>query len=146
MSKEKTEYIFRGTSRDFAGGSRAKEIPATCTTRNPAKAVLFAIVALPYSFDAGIYYTKVSNLKEVEELNPNVLSREEEERVFKILPKEYIKLCEGFIKLSEAQEALSEQNINTRIPVRLDSLTRECHEMKKMTTREIKKFIELITK
>ena len=110
--KSKTiQYVFRGTSRNYSGGVRAKNTPATFTTRNPAKAVLFAIVALQHSIDVGIYYAEIVKLKNIVRLNPNRLSKEEEEIIFGITPTKFAELCEGFIPLDMVRGALKKLNI-----------------------------------
>jgi hypothetical protein len=147
MADNSPIYVFRGTTLGFPGGGNSLRVPYTCTTANPAKAVLFALeVARQYEQPAVIYIARIEVLNQVpvRQLPGNVFEGFEEEYAWEILPSDFYKLCEGYVKLSEMQDALSRIGIPLYRLVFLDNINTHCKEITPLDTETIKSLVDNI--
>lgn len=142
--EEEAGYVFRGAVLGWGGGTRAKTFPATFTTKNPAKAVLFAITFSKYAFGRSvIQICSLDRLKDVDDISPNNLSHLDEEQIFKIKPADFEKLS-GYITISEAQEALLKIGIDARKNAQEHNIYELCKTLPVLSGEEIEKFIALV--
>ncbi len=141
------KYVFRGTSYGFAGNQASILRPCTHTTRNPAKAALFAM-RCRLSFDAQpvIYIADTAKLNHLPLIDPNVLSHIEEEYNWEIRPIEFCKYCEGYIELEDLKNVLKQINVNIAGSVTLHNLSERCEQVSVMDNGSIDKLYLQIQK
>ena len=140
MLDVKNRYLFRGTTLGWEGNKTNIELPRTCVTLNPIKAVLFALSC--NGNDRVIYITTIDRLSNINE-DKNVLAKIEEEIAFEIQPIEYAKLCEGYITVDDAISILKQ--LNQYIPPLFDKTLFDfaLRDVKKLNKEIITKFYEL---
>ena len=73
-----TKYLFRGTTKDFEGGTNSKENKFTCTSRHPIIALFFAMdCARDYPDHAVVYITQFEKVRHLK-AEPNVFKKIEQ--------------------------------------------------------------------
>lgn len=138
------KYVFRGSTINFEGGISSKKYGYTCTTKHPVKATLFALeCANHYPEQAVIYVAETKNLMHLKRTS-NVLKKQEEELAWKILPKDFASLVEGYIHLGDIQKVLKTLGFDTYEIVGLDNLNRLCRETPPMSANKMRKFLQEI--
>jgi hypothetical protein len=144
MPKErKIGFVFRGTTKGYLGNEKSKSIPVTCTTSQPAIAILFAMqCANEFPDDAVVYIADFQKIKS-QITEPNVLKKDEKEVAFSMQPKEFISQSEGFVSIRDLRKVLEEMNISLPLLVRMDNLTRSCREARRLSSKRI---IELVSR
>ena len=135
------KYVFRGTCLGFAGSNSSRNVPYTCTIKNPIKAVLFAMhCQLHYYHAPVIYVAKTENLKHLTLLKANKRMDSLEEAInFRIAPISFYPFCEGYLMLSEMKNILKMQNIPITASVKLDNLTEKCEQSVVLGVEDIDK-------
>jgi hypothetical protein len=142
MAEDLFTHIFRGAVLGWEGGTRARSYPATYTTKNPAKAVLFAIAFSKFGKSV-VLICPTAVLKEIDDISPNRLAHLDEEQIFMIKPADFEDLSQ-YITISEAQSALLEIGIDARMPARDDNVYDLCKKLPVLTNEQIEKFVSLI--
>lgn len=131
------KYVFRGTTIGFKGGSNSQEHSIVCTSKHPAKALLFAMeCANEHPDDAVIYIAKMERIGHLK-IEGNVLKKKEEELAFSIAPDDFYKLTEGYIHFRDMQKLLKELDFDIYELVRIDKLTELCSRIKKISTKDL---------
>lgn len=135
------DYVFRSTTRNFSGRPNQEY---TCTTKNPIKAVLFALVcASGYSAEAVVYIAQKERLKHLKPVI-NWFNELEEELAWPLTPTEFISLTEGYINARELARMLNNKGKNTPSSVTLGSLSQVLEEAPKISKSEIKGLVKEI--
>jgi hypothetical protein len=141
MGKILPPYVFRGSVLGWPGGTRAQTFPATYTTANPAKAVLFAIAFSIYRHGHSVVLICPSSaLKKIEDISPNNLAHLEEEIIFKMTPLEFEKRS-GYVKIAAAQQVLKNMGINTYENVSEDKINTYCKIIPVLSATQIENFV-----
>jgi hypothetical protein len=101
-SSKKPEFVFRGTTEGYPGGQNSIEIPYTCTSTHPLKALWFALECFQQNPDtACIYIARTENLKEISS-GYNHFHKLESEIGFFIRPASFYPLCKETPKATAA--------------------------------------------
>lgn len=141
---EITEYVFRGTTKDFPGGTSSQKLPYTCTTKSPIIAALFALVCSKmYAENAVVYIAKKKNLNHLKPMS-NVLKKYEDELAWPIRPIDFILLTEGYIPVKDLIKILAGKGIKIDTTVTLDSLTKACKASPKISKSDIEQLVKEI--
>lgn len=94
-------YVFRGTTKEYPGSKNSMEMPYTCTTTHPVKALWFALECYPRNPElAVVYLARLERLAAIES-SYNHLHKLEDEIGFFIPPLQFYSLCEGFIDIGD---------------------------------------------
>ena len=97
-----SNYVFRGTTLGFKGGSSTNKLGVTPTTLNPAKAAIFAASAqTEYHTPGVIWICSMRKIEFARMVTGNVLENMEEEIAYSLPPAVFQDACEGFIPLYE---------------------------------------------
>jgi hypothetical protein len=100
-SRKKPEFVFRGTTEGYPGGKNSIEMPYTCTSIHPVKALWFALECFQQSPDvACIYFARTDNLQEIAS-GYNHFHKLEGEIGFFIQPALFYTLCDGLIHVAD---------------------------------------------
>ncbi len=137
------KYVFRGTTLGFEGSHSSKNIPYTCATRNPIKAVLFAMhCKLHYYHNPVIYIAKFENIKLLPLLKATKKMDDLEEAInFMIEPNGFYQLCEGYTTLAEMKEIFKNLKIPLAASVKLENLTDKCEQAKVLEVEDIDRIL-----
>jgi len=140
----KTEYLFRGTTKGFEGGTNSKENKFTCTSRHPVIALFFAMdCAREYPDDAVVYIAKIEDVQHLK-AEPNVFKKIEQEFVVRVAPTEFYKHTVGYIHFKDLQEILKEIGFDVSQIVRKDNLTELCKNVKQLKAKQLETLIKQI--
>jgi hypothetical protein len=139
-------YLFRGTTIGYQGNKAAINMPYTCTSIHPAKALWFGLECVPrYSTTPVVYLASMQNLTHLE-IMQNCLAMVEEEIAFKIAPIEFYPLCEGYVFVSEMQAILNQFGINAYQIVNKGNITPLCEQTPPLGDTEIEAIVEQMRK
>ncbi len=143
------EYVFRGTTYNFPGGSNSTSIPYRCyTSVNPAKACLFAIACQKnYSEQPVVYVARTKSLvdagiKVIRSID--ALALIEEEIIWVAKPQNFYKYCIGYITLKDMRDALDKIGCPLNHSPNHTELSNACYETRELTVNEIGKLILIL--
>ena len=135
------KYVFRGTTIGFKGGSNSQKHSIVCTSKHPAKALLFAMeCANEHPDDAVVYIAKMEKVGHLK-IEGNVIKKKEEEVAFAITPSDFYKLTEGYIHFKDMQKLLKEMGFDVNELVRIEKLTELCNRIKKISAGDLEKLV-----
>lgn len=120
------KYVFRGTTLGYRGNYTSVQLPVTCTSTNPAKALAFALVLAHQGYTNVVVYiadTEKLALNAVTEESANFFEKIEDEKAWAIQPFYFYKLCDGNIFFDELRIQLASLGIKINNLVTIDNLT-----------------------
>ena len=136
------DFVFRGTTINYPGNNNAIQLPYTCTSFHPVKALWFALECLHLQPDgAVVYVARTRNLTDFK-LIYNYFNRLENEVGFAMAPVDFYARCEGYIHAADLQRILATNGIEAYNVVRKDNLTRICRETPDLDAKKIVTLVE----
>ena len=135
------KYVFRGSSLGFQGNDTHNEIPTTPATKNPAKALLFAMAASKYA--AGVIYVVETTALAGITTEENWFANPEEEIGFEIKPGNFQKLSLIVSNLKTMKDALNTLAIDVHYDPSI-SITDQCELIEEMLPESIEKIVQIL--
>jgi len=140
-SSKKTEFVFRGTTEEYPGGRNSIEMPYTCTSSHPLKALWFALECFQQNPDtACVYVARTENLKQIRS-GYNHFHKLESEIGFFIQPTLFYPFCDGLIYVTDFQEILMSFGFQPYVVARIENLTQLCKETPKITATTVRSIV-----
>ncbi|HXB08012.1 MAG TPA: hypothetical protein VNW04_12870 [Puia sp.] len=131
------KYVFRGTTIGFEGNTASMNMPYTCTSSHPIKALWFALDCMSNNPYTAIVYLGILDRISGQLIKGNVLDSIEEEIAFGMKPHEFYNLCEGYVHVADLQSIVKTHGFDTYMSVRKDNLSLLCEETRQITQDEI---------
>jgi len=122
------EFVFRGTTEWYPGGKNSIEMPYTCTSWHPVKALWFALECFQTNPEtACVYIAQMGNVEQLGVIK-NHFESFENEIGFGVEPRVFYRLCDGIVYVLDFQKILFSFGFNPYEIVRKENLTRLCKE------------------
>jgi hypothetical protein len=138
------QYVFRGTTVNFAGSSHSQSASITSVSTHPVIALWFAKECMIKNPNTScIYIAKTVDLSTIS-TEINVLASIEREIGYKVSPSDFYKLTAGYVNVQDFQAVLTAEGISCADIVRIDNLTRLCQESKKISAKRIEKIVKAL--
>lgn len=122
-------------------------MPVTCTSKNPAKALAFALVLAHQGYPNVVIYIgdteKLIN-NSVKQGLVNFFEEIEEEKTWAIQPTDFYKFCDGYIFFDELKKQLAILGIQITSLVTIDNLTGALKEIQTIDASVIEQLVQNI--
>ena len=136
------EFVFRGTTEEYPGGQNSIEMPYTCTSTHPLKALWFALECFQQNPErACVYIARTENLKDIPS-GYNHLRKLESEIGFFIQPASFYPLCDGLIYVPDFQEILKSFGFHPYVVARIENLSQLCKETPRIAAATVRSIVE----
>ncbi len=140
---ELPKYVFRGTTIKYKGNKNSIEIPYTCTSTHPVKALWFALECYPKNPETAVIYIAKLERLEDKKTSTNHFADLEDEIAFNIPPLSFYPYCMGYVHIFDFQGILKDFEIDGHNVVRKDNLTRLCAETRPISVNKIESIVAL---
>jgi len=138
------EYLFRGTTIGYEGGTTSQTYSFTCTSVHPIIALYFAMeCSTCFPEQAVVYVANFENVKH-HEAEANVLKKIEQECVLKVAPADFYPLTEGYIHYRDLQAILKEMGFDVTQVITKQNLTELCSKVPQLSPEEMESIMSRI--
>ena len=139
------EFVFRGTTEGYRGGKNSIEMPYTCTSWHPVKALWFALECFRTNPDkACVYIARMINVEQFGVIK-NHLHSIEDEIGFEAQPEVFYQLTDGLVYVPDFQYILEGFGFHPYEIVRLENLTWLCKKTPAITSVTIQAIVDSAT-
>ena len=139
-------YVFRGTTIGFEGSTASMNIPYTCTSGHPIKALWFALDCMSKNPYTAVVYLGILGKFSSQTIKGNVLNSIEEEIAFSMQPRAFYTLSEGYVHVADLQTIVKMIGFDAYMSVRKDNLSLLCEETRPITQDEIEAIVREMRK
>ena len=143
MASSKTpEFVFRGTTEGYPGGKNSIEMPYTCTSTHPVKALWFALECFHQNpGTACVYIAQMHDLDHLGFIYNHFYSLEDEIG-FPVNPTAFYQQCLGLISVPDFQKILEDHGLSAYEVVRKENLTWFCKETPRIRAATVRSIVK----
>jgi len=134
------KYLFRGTTKGYAGGGTAVRNGVTYLSEDPLISTIFAESARTKGSPV-LHIAKNADINDLKVVSSNVFEDVEREVILQISPTNFVERAVT-LTLDEARIIFKEMDIAVPTGINKDNLQRTLNETKHLTNDQIEEFVE----